>query len=240
MSHVILLTRSKEDNFRFIKLLQEERMAAETVNLPFVEYGFKPFDPSLKIEDAGKIIVTSRRAAQWVLQHRSHFVNRIFLVVGEATSEVLQKYDMEVEKSFPNVGELQAYLESQPPSPFFYIRGKQIKADLCLILNEKGHSCREVVVYEVYYLQEIKPLIRRKILTSELIILPLFSTASAKYILGHLFSGELDEARTRTKLLCISDAVLKSVADEGWAGTYVSEQPTLSSMCDLIKEISNE
>ncbi len=237
---VLLLTRSKQDNFRFVESLKNVNVSPEIINIPSVEYIFKELEPSLDIKSSGKIILTSRRAAEWVLKHKDAFLNRIFLVVGAETALELRQARLEVESHFQNVNQLQKELSGKLSAIYLYLRGETVKTDLCQILRSAGHECHETIVYNVSHNTGINPFLFRKIQASEIILFPLFSEASAQYVIKALFESDLRDMRTRTKVLCISDAVLKSVADKEWLGEYVSQEPTLKSMCKLVEETSNE
>lgn len=129
---------------------------------------------------------------------------------------------------------------------FFSVRlawtpiGAVVKTNICSVLRATQHDCEDVVVYEAVYSKNLDSNIVKELANFKTILLPVFSEISAVNAFNSLKSDAFEHMRTRTKLLCLSSAVLQSVSENNQGGEYVCKFPNLESMYDLIKEVSDE
>lgn len=241
LGQVLFLTRSQEDNARFIQNLAQYKIDIPVIDHPLVRYEYSQDGPNKEqLEEASKIILTSRRSAEWVVTNSEFFKNKLFYVVGEETANFLNANSLKTEGVASNAEKLIKSLKELKSDNFLYVRGQFIKTDVCISLYTIGHECDEVIVYEALYLKDLGESAQKELHNAKTILVPLFSERSAQNTLDNLQLDTLDNVRTRTKLLCLSPAVLKSLPENYEGEAYVCKAPNLENMCDLIKEKSDE
>ena len=238
---VLFLTRSQDDNARFIQNLIQHKIDIAIIDHPLVHYELSQSFPNQEqLDEASKIIVTSRRSAEWIITNSRFFKKKSFCVVGEETANLLEKNNLTIECVAPTVEKLIKKIEQLKSDNFLYVRGQFVKSDVCISLYTLGHECDEITVYEALYSNDLDESTLKELQRAKAILMPLFSERSARNTLDSLQFDNSEEVRTRTKLLCLSPAVLKSVPENYEGEAYVCKAPNLKSMYDLIKEISDE
>ena len=103
-----------------------------------------------------------------------------------------------------------------------HIRGKHTVGNLCGALKRSQFSCLEIVGYNQEPLK-IKKQNLQKIYSGRPVILPIFSSRSAK-----LLQSNLD--LTGFNVIAISEAVAKIVTGVELGGLVISKKPDLNSM----------
>lgn len=146
---------------------------------PAVELPAGRFEALILTSEAGAEAAGRLRQAGQTLPIRA-------LCVGNRTAKVAQSYGFEAEILGPTADALvQAVVANRPTGPLLYLRGRDISADIETELTAQGIQTVSAIVYE----QAALPLPPTALAQSGPIILPLFSTRSARLVFDSLPVG---------------------------------------------------
>ena len=237
----LLLIRAKEDNEALVSRLFPLPQNTEILKVPLVFYDILPFkkDYFEKLQSP-KFILTSPRAADYVVKNLSEFAGAEFYVVGNISEEKLRSSGFSVVHTAHTASELVSNLQESKHSHshhYVYLRGEVVRTEIATLLEKAGVGCKEVVIYNARYTtsqksQDIKN-------ADEEIVLPLYSEMLAQTYITFLEKNDLTQTCMRTHIIAISETVLSAVSKYEWRSTSVSVSPESTEMVSAIsKKIS--
>lgn len=234
----LLLIRAKEDNETLLSHLRPLPQSTKILHVPLVSYDILPLKKEeFKSQPDSKFIVTSPRAADYVIKNHSDFVGTTFYVVGRTSAEKLRNSGLSVAHTAHTASELLSNLKEHKREHsyhYVYLRGEIVRTEIAPFLGEAGISCNEIIVYRAHYTisqnsQDIKN-------SNEEIVLPLYSEALAKTYIAFLEKNDLTQTCMRTHIIAISETVLSAVSKYKWRSTSISVNPESAEMVSAISK----
>ena len=216
---ILLLTRPLDGNERFCLKIKHLLYSCEILDNPIQKIDFLP---SLsEVNKNSVLIFTSAnglRAAK-----KNNLSNKKCFVVGANTKKIAVSFGYDVLGVSKDQENLLKLIKSKKPTEsMVHIRGKHTVGNLCDALKRNQFSCLDIIGYNQEPLK-IKKQNLQKIQSGRPVILPIFSSRSAK-----LLQSNLD--LTGFNVIAISEAVAKIVTGVELGELLVSKKPDLNSM----------
>ena len=233
----ILITRPEDDSLKLSQII--EKSGYETICAPFIEIEyFKPALPSRKGYDA--LIFTSKHAVRSFCLLSKHR-DIVCYAVGNSTAKTLKNSGfLNIHTADNNVASLIKILPKN--LKYLYIRGKNITQ----FFDEIDYE--SVITYGAKQIDGLSDEVVNIILKEEVSDIVFYSKRTAesfiKYTRLHHSSDKLIHCLRRTRVLCLSDEVLKYVSqlsksDEKqiiWQNIVGAQASSNESLIDLIKQ----
>ena len=216
---ILLLTRPLGGNERFCLKIKHLLYSCEILDNPIQKIDFLP---SLsKVNKNSVLIFTSANGLRAAKKH--NLINKKCFVVGANTKKIAVSFGYDVLGFSKDQENLLKLIKSKKPTEsMVHIRGKHTVGNLCDALKRNQFSCLEVIGYNQEPLK-IKKQNLQKIRSGRPVILPIFSSRSAK-----LLQSNLD--LTGFNVIAISEAVAKIVTGVELGELVISKKPDLNSM----------
>ena len=234
---ILLLTRPLDGNERFCLKIKHLLYKCEILDSPIQKIEFLP---SLsKVNKNAVLIFTSVNGLRAAEKH--NLTNNRCFVVGKNTKKIAVSFGYEVLGFSKDQENLLKLIKSKKPTEsMVHIRGKHTVGNLCASLIICEFSCLEIIGYNQEPLK-IKKQNLQKIRSGRPVILPIFSSRSAK-----LLKSNID--LTGFNVVAISEAVAQILTGVELRELVISKKPDLNSMQEatlailrrLIKFDSNE
>ena len=216
---ILLLTRPLDGNERFCLKIKHLLYSCEILDNPIQKIDFLP---SLsKVNKNSVLIFTSANGLRAAKNH--NLINNKCFVVGANTKKIAVSFGYDVLGFSKDQKNLLKLIKSKKPTEsMVHIRGKHTVGNLCDALKRSQFSCLDIIGYNQEPLK-IKKQNLQKIYSGRPVILPIFSSRSAK-----LLQSSLD--LTGFNIIAISEAVAKIVTGVELGGLVISKKPDLNSM----------
>ncbi len=218
-SAILLLTRPLDGNERFCLKIKHLLYKCEILDSPIQKIEFLP--GLSKVNKNAVLIFTSAnglRAAE-----KQNLTNNRCFVVGKNTKKIAVSFGYEVLGVSKDQENLLKLIKSKKPTEsLVHIRGKHTVGNLCASLKKSEFSCLEIIGYNQEPLK-IKKQNLHKIQSGRPVILPIFSSRSAK-----LLQSNID--LTGFNVVAISEAVAQILTGVELGELVISKKPDLNSM----------
>ena len=216
---ILLLTRPLDGNERFCLKIKHLLYSCEILDNPIQRIDFLP---SLsKVNKNSVLIFTSANGLRAAKKH--NLINKKCFVVGANTKKIAVSFGYDVLGFSKDQENLLKLIKSKKPTEsMVHIRGKHTVGNLCDALKRNQFSCLDIIGYNQEPLK-IKKQNLQKIHSGRPVILPIFSSRSAK-----LLQSNLD--LTGFNVIAISEAVAKIVTGVELGELVISKKPDLNSM----------
>ena len=216
---ILLLTRPLDGNARFCLKIKHLLNKCEILDSPIQKIEFLP---SLsKVNKNAVLIFTSVNGLRAAEKH--NLTNNRCFVVGKNTKKIAVSFGYEVLGFSKDQENLLKLIKSKKPTEsMVHIRGKHTVGNLCASLKKSEFSCLEIIGYNQEPLK-IKKQNLRKIQSGRPVILPIFSSRSAKLLRSNIdLSG--------FNVVAISEAVAQILTGVELGELVISKKPNLNSM----------
>ena len=223
---ILLLTRPLDGNERFCLKIKHLLYSCEILDNPIQKIDFLP---SLsKVNKNSVLIFTSANGLRAAKNH--NLINNKCFVVGANTKKIAVSFGYDVLGFSKDQKNLLKLIKSKKPTEsMVHIRGKHTVGNLCDELKRSQFSCLEIIGYKQEPLK-IKKQNLQKIYSGRPVILPIFSSRSAK-----LLQSNVD--LTGFNVIAISEAVAKILTGVELGGLVISKKPDLNSMQEATLDI---
>ena len=216
---ILLLTRPQDGNEQFCLKIKHLLQKCEILDNPIQKIEFLPALSEVKKNSV--LIFTSINGLRSAEKY--NLINKKCFVVGENTKRVATSLGYEVLGFSSNQENLLKLIKSNKPSEnMVHIRGKHTVGNLCDSLKRSAVSCMDIVGYNQKPLK-IRKKTLQKIQSGRPVILPIFSSRSAKLI-------ESNVDLTGFNVVVISEAVAKTLTGIELGELVISKKPDLNSM----------
>ena len=221
MTPTLFLTRPKHQSRAFLNMCEHEAGRA----LPSI------ISPLIRIEAVGELpdfdkfatlIVTSSNAVRRISED---IAGRRVVTVGQATAELAHEFGADASCLGENVEDFLSHSD-QLAGPVLYCRGVHGLGNLAKVLDTKGASIEEAVVYDQVE-QPLSATALDLLNGSSKILAPVFSARTARLL-------SANGIQSNVTLIAISRNVAE--AWEGLGSVLVAEAPTAKSMCAKVLE----
>ena len=216
---ILLLTRPLDGNERFCLKIKHLLYKCEILDSPIQKIEFLP--GLNKINKNEVLIFTSVNGLRAAEKH--NLTNNRCFVVGKNTKKIAVSFGYEVLGFSKDQENLLKLIKSKKPTEsMVHIRGKHTVGNLCASLKKSEFICLEIIGYNQEPLK-IKKQNLRKIQSGRPVILPIFSSRSAK-----LLRSNID--LTGFNVVAISEAVAQILTGVELGELVISKKPNLNSM----------
>lgn len=206
----VLLTRSAEDNYDIIRMLESKYFALGQAQLlnhrpkfqyicsPLIKYRELGFNPAI-LYDYNNIIITSKVATKLFISQFSKHQNSVkqIWVVGDSSNIILRQHNFTVAYKAQNIQELIENIPTQLYKQSIYLSSNEITQDL-------PSAIKRQIIYEVQYANTLHHIEEIKKGVDYIL---LYSQNSAKTLVTLLKQNNLLELFFSTKLITISEKV---------------------------------
>lgn len=226
MKPSVLITRPREESDAFAVLV--ERIGGDPVIAPVLDVIFPEINPGIK-PDA--LVITSPQALKSVFPDEWKSIP--LFVMGEGSLQRAREAGFRsVTSSAGDFTTLCALITKNIPfsQNILYLRGDIIRHDLVYALSE--YEVREQIVYKTIAIENAVPPV---IQNGTIAIVTLFSPRSAEIFKEQIEKAGLASSLKTIKALCLSPAVLESVAALPWQDTKVAPQPDQQGMLEALR-----
>jgi uroporphyrinogen-III synthase len=223
---ILLLTRPLDGNERFCSKIKHLLYKCEILDSPIQKIEFLP--GLSKVNKDAVLIFTSVNGLRAVEKH--NLTNNRCFVVGKNTKKIAVNFGYEVLGCSKDQENLLKLIKSKKPKEsMVHIRGKHTVGNLCYSLKKREFSCLEIIGYNQEPLK-IKKQNLQKIQSGRPVILPIFSSRSAK-----LLQSNID--LTGFNVVAISQAVAQILKGVELGELVISKKPDLDSMQEATLDI---
>ena len=216
---ILLLTRPLDGNERFCSKIKHLLYKCEILDSPIQKIEFLP--GLSKVNKNAVLIFTSVNGLRAAEKH--NLTNNRCFVVGKNTKKIAVSFGYEVLGfSKDQVNLLKLIKSKKPTESMVHIRGKHTVGNLCASLKKSDFSCLEIIGYNQEPLKINKQNLQ-KIQSGRPVILPIFSSRSAK-----LLQSNID--LTGFNVVAISEAVAQILMGVDLGELVISKKPDLNGM----------
>ena len=216
---ILLLTRPLDGNERFCLKIKHLLYKCEILDSPIQKIEYLP--RLSKFNKTAVLIFTSLNGLRAAEKH--NLTNNRCFVVGKNTKKIAVSFGYEVLGFSKDQENLLKLIKSKKPTEsMVHIRGKHTVGHLCASLKKSEFSCLEIIGYNQEPLK-IKKQNLQKIQCGRPVILPIFSSRSAK-----LLQSNID--LTGFNVVAISEAVAQILTGVELGELVISKKPNLNSM----------
>lgn len=225
---LLLLTRAQAQAERFAEqVLQDIELPLEIVIAPVLEMEPVRHRAAAK---GDSLILTSENAI--LNAGAKGFSGQTAYCVGAQTAIAAKEAGLNAISADGDVKELIALIKrDKPKGRLTYLRGEKVSYDLVGALAKAGFDARERVTYRQNPVP-IDPMIMTRIDGATNVIIPLFSTNTARHVLS-----ELSVRDGNTYVVAISPTVAEHARAEGFHNITVAANPDSGSMVNAIAEV---
>lgn len=222
MTYPILITRAQKKSEQFRDQLLRAGLLIEDIFIsPVTDIVFT----GVAIPADGDLVFTSGNAV--IAIDPSQISGRTSYCVGQRTTAVAQSLGANAVYAGPTARALGAFLAQQRPNHLVYPRGASITMDLKGALGAVGVQVEEVIVYKQQSLS-LRAAAFDLLNRETPVVLPLFSSLSATYLLDQINSP------ARHIAICISMPVAALCRDNGLQNVHVANEPNARSMVESV------
>ena len=216
---ILLLTRPLDGNARFCLKIKHLLYKCEILDSPIQKIEFLP--GLSKVNKNAVLIFTSVNGLRTAEKH--NLTNNRCFVVGKNTKKIAVSFGYEVLGFSKDQENLLKLIKSKRlTESMVHIRGKHTVGNLCASLKKSEFSCLEIIGYNQEPLKINKQNLQ-KIQSGRPVILPIFSSRSAK-----LLQSNID--LTGFNVVAISEAVAQILTGVELGELVISKKPNLNSM----------
>ncbi len=125
-------------------------------------------------------------------------------------------------------------------SKLLHIRGQHVAYPLAPVLQSKGYSVDELIVYEAFQCETFSKETHSALQNEQVQAVTFFSKRTAEAFIGAVDKGGLSAALAGIKALCISESVLNCVRDYNWQDAYAANTPDQDGVVQLVAQHCRE
>jgi len=236
MTHIFLSTKTSAPHQDFIK--DVDQLGVLFLHAPVLRVEF--LSPEIVFPfPAVCMIVSSQYALDQLDVSLLPKTIKIFCV-GHSVYRALERKGYRDNVSMYETAEhLVQDIETSPEafSDIFFPRGADVHQDFKAVCTRHGISLYDPIVYRTHpvscWPQEVLDVLHAR----DAVTIGVYSAQGARALSGLIDAHNLESTVIRTKLLCLSDRMLKYLSNWSWKACFVSIRPTRKALLEMLKHI---